>query len=149
MTMYLEDFRAGQVFETPARTVTEADVVAFAGLSGDYNPLHTDAEFCAKTPFAQRIAHGMLGMSIMTGLAARTGMLDGSALAFLGIEDWKFQKPIFFGDTIHARTTIADVRPSSKPGQGVVKRRIEIVNQRGEVAQAGTFVTLVRTRPAA
>ena len=149
MTMYLEDFRAGQVFETPARTVTEADVVAFAGLSGDYNPLHTDAEFCAKTPFGQRIAHGMLGMSIMTGLAARTGMLDGSALAFLGIEDWRFQKPIFFGDTIHARTTIADVRPASNPGQGVVKRRIEIVNQRGEVAQAGTFVTLVRTRPAA
>ena len=149
MTMYLEDFKAGQVFETPARTVTEADVVAFAGLSGDYNPLHTDAEFCAKTPFKQRIAHGMLGMSIMTGLAARTGMLDGSALAFIGIEDWKFQKPIFFGDTIHARTTIADVRAASKPGQGVVKRRIEIVNQRGEVAQAGTFVTLVRTRPAA
>ena len=147
MAMYLEDFKAGQVFETPARTVTEADVVAFAGLSGDYNPLHTDAEFCAKTPFKQRIAHGMLGMSIMTGLAARTGMLDGSALAFLGIEDWKFQKPIFFGDTIHARTTIADVRPSSKPGQGVVKRRIEIVNQRGEVTQAGTFVTLVRARP--
>ena len=109
MAMYLEDFKAGQVFDTPARTVTEADVVAFAGLSGDYNPLHTDAEFCAKTPFKQRIAHGMLGMSIMTGLAARTGMLDGSALAFLGIEDWRFQKPIFFGDTIHARTTIADV----------------------------------------
>lgn len=148
MTMYLEDFKAGQVFETPARTITEADVVAFAGLSGDYNPLHTDAEFSAKTPFKQRIAHGMLGMSIMTGLAARTGMLDGSALAFLGIEDWKFQKPILFGDTIKVRITVADIRAASKPGTGVLKRQVEIVNQRGEVAQAGTLLTLVRARPA-
>lgn len=148
MAMFLEDFKAGQVFETPARTVTEADVAAFAGLSGDYNPLHTDAEFCAKTPFGQRIAHGMLGMSIMTGLAARTGMLDGSALAFLGIEDWRFLKPVFFGDTIHVRITVAEVRPASKPGTGVLKRKLEIVNQRGEVAQAGTLLTLIRARPA-
>lgn len=148
MTMYLEDFKAGQVFETPARTITEADVVAFAGLSGDYNPLHTDAEFSATTPFKQRIAHGMLGMSIMTGLAARTGMLDGSALAFLGIEDWKFQKPILFGDTIKVRITVADIRAASRPGTGVLKRQVEIVNQRGEVAQAGTLLTLVRARPA-
>ena len=148
MTMYLEDFNAGQVFETPARTVTEADVVAFAGLSGDYNPLHTDAEFCAKTPFKQRIAHGMLGMSIMTGLTARTGMLDGSALAFLGIEDWRFLKPILFGDTIRVRITVADVRAASKPGTGVLKRKVEILNQRGEVAQAGHLLTLIRARPA-
>lgn len=148
MTMYLEDFAAGQVFETPARTVTEADVVAFAGLSGDYNPLHTDAEFCAGTPFGQRIAHGMLGMSIMTGLAARTGMLDGSALAFLGIEDWRFLKPVLFGDTIRVRITVADVRAASKPGTGVLKRKVEILNQRGEVAQAGHLLTLIRARPA-
>jgi acyl dehydratase len=147
MPMYLEDFKAGQVFTTPARTITEADVAAFAGLSGDYNPLHTDAEFSAKTAYKQRIAHGMLGMSIMTGLGSRTGMLDGSALAFLGIEEWKFQKPIFFGDTIHVKMTVADVRPASKPGSGVLKRFVEIVNQRGEVAQAGTLVTLVRARP--
>ena len=148
MAMYLEDFKVGQVIETPARTVTEADVVAFAGLSGDYNPLHTDAEFCAKTPFKQRIAHGMLGMSIMTGLTARTGMLDGSALAFLGIEDWKFQKPVFFGDTIRVRITVADVRAASKPGTGVLKRMVEIVNQRDEVAQSGHLLTLIRSRPA-
>lgn len=148
MAMYLEDFKVGQVIETPARTITEADVVAFAGLSGDYNPLHTDAEFCAKTPFKQRIAHGMLGMSIMTGLTARTGMLDGSALAFLGIEDWKFLKPVFFGDTIRVRITVADVRTASKPGTGVLKRKVEIVNQRDEVAQSGHLLTLIRSRPA-
>ncbi|MSQ55268.1 MAG: dehydratase [Betaproteobacteria bacterium] len=147
MPMYLEDFKVGQVYTTPARTITEADVAAFAGLSGDYNPLHTDAEFSAKTAYKQRIAHGMLGMSIMTGLGSRTGMLDGSALAFLGIEEWKFQKPIFFGDTIHVKITVADVRPASKPGTGVLKRFVEIVNQRGEVTQAGTLVTLVRARP--
>ncbi len=147
MPMYLEDFQQGQEFTTPARTITEADVAAFAGLSGDYNPLHTDAEFSAKTPFKQRIAHGMLGMSVMTGLAARTGMLDGSALAFLGIEEWRFQKPIFLGDTIHVRMTVADIRPSSKPGSGVLKRLVEIVNQRGEVTQSGRLVTLIRARP--
>ena len=147
MPMYLEDFKQGQEFTTPARTITEADVTAFAGLSGDYNPLHTDAEFSAKTPFKQRIAHGMLGMSVMTGLASRTGMLDGSALAFLGIEEWKFQKPIFLGDTIHVRMTVVDIRPSSKPGSGVLKRLVEIVNQRGEVTQSGRLVTLIRARP--
>lgn len=147
MPMYLEDFQQGQEFTTPARTITEADVAAFAGLSGDYNPLHTDAEFAAKTPFKQRIAHGMLGMSVMTGLASRTGMLDGSALAFLGIEEWKFQKPIFLGDTIHVRMTVADIRPSSRPGSGVLKRLVEIVNQRGEVTQSGRLVTLIRARP--
>jgi acyl dehydratase len=147
MPMYLEDFKAGQEFLTPARTITEGDVTAFAGLSGDYNPLHTDAEFSAKTQFGQRIAHGMLGFSVMTGLGSRLGIFDGSVLAFLGIEEWKFRKPIFIGDTIHARMTVAEVRPASKPGTGVLKRLVEVVNQRGEVAQSGTLVTLVRTRP--
>jgi acyl dehydratase len=146
MPMYLEDFAAGQQFTTPARTITEADVVAFSGLSGDYNPIHTDAEFAAKTPFKQRIAHGMLGFSVVTGLVARTGIVDGTAIAFLGIEDWKFQKPVFFGDTVHVRMTVKEVRPTSKPGSGVVKRYVELVNQRGEVVQAGTLATLIRAR---
>ncbi|MDW8469673.1 MAG: MaoC/PaaZ C-terminal domain-containing protein [Burkholderiales bacterium] len=146
MPKYLEDFVAGERIETPARTVTEADVVAFAGLSGDYNPIHTDAEFAAGTPFGQRIAHGLLGLSIASGLAGRTGMLEGTALAFLAIEDWRFAKPILFGDTVRARITVLEARASSKPGAGVLKRRIELVNQRGEVVQGGTFVTLVKAR---
>jgi acyl dehydratase len=88
----------------------------------------------------------MLGMSVMTGLVARTGMLDGTALAFLGIEDWKFLKPVFLGDTIHVRMTVSGIRPSSKPGSGVLKRLVEIVNQRGEVTQSGSLVTLIRAR---
>jgi acyl dehydratase len=146
MPMVLEDFAAGQETRTPARTVTEADVTAFAGLSGDYNPIHTDAEFAAATPFRQRIAHGVLGLAIVTGLGSRTGMLDGTAIAFLGIEDWKFSKPILLGDTVHVRMTVTEVRPSSKPGSGVLKRKMELVNQRGEVVQSGVFVTLVRAR---
>jgi acyl dehydratase len=146
MPMYLEDFKAGQVYESPARTITEADVVAFAGLSGDYNPIHTDAEFGAATQFKQRIAHGMLGLSILTGLGSRSGILDGTAIAFLGIEEWKFSKPILFGDTVRVRMTVAEVRPSSKPGSGVLKRRMELLNQRGETVQSGVFVTLVRAK---
>lgn len=146
MPKYLEDFAVGEEIETPARTVTEADVVAFAGLSGDYNPIHTDAEFAAGTPFGQRIAHGLLGLSIASGLAGRTGMLEGTALAFLAIEDWRFAKPILFGDTVRVRIKVIEARASSKPGAGVLRRRIELVNQRGEVVQSGTFVTLVKAR---
>lgn len=146
MPMYIEDFVPGQETQSAARTVTEADVVAFAGLSGDYNSIHTDAEYSRGTQFGQRIAHGMLVFSIATGLGVRTGVLDGTVLAFLGIEDWKFHQPVFIGDTIRLRWTVTEARPSSKPGSGVLKRRMEIVNQRGEVVQSGITVTLVKSR---
>lgn len=146
MPLFLEDFKAGDVMESPARTITESDVMAFAGLSGDYNPIHTDAEFAAATPFGQRIAHGLLGLSVLSGLGSRSGALDGTALAFLGIEEWKFAKPILFGDTLRVRATVLEARKASRPGTGVLKRRMELLNQRGEVAQSGVFVTLVRAR---
>ena len=146
MPMYIEDFKTGQELTTAARTVTEADVVAFAGLSGDYNSLHTDAEYAKGTQFGQRIAHGMLAFSIATGLGVRTGVLDGTVLAFLGIEDWKFLKPVFIGDTIRLRWTVTEARLSSKPGSGVLKRRMEILNQRDEVVQTGTTAALVKSR---
>ena len=146
MPMYIEDFKTGQELTTAARTVTEADVVAFAGLSGDYNSLHTDAEYAKGTQFGQRIAHGMLAFSIATGLGVRTGVLDGTVLAFLGIEDWKFLKPVFIGDTIRLRWTVTEARLSSKPGSGVLKRRMEILNQRNEVVQTGTTAALVKAR---
>jgi acyl dehydratase len=115
-TYYLEDLRPGDVFTTAARTVTESDVVAFAGLSGDFNPIHTNAEFAATTPYKQRVVYGLLGMSILTGLLDRTQMFSGSAIAMLGIRDWRFTAPIFIGDTVHAKMTIDAVRPTSKPG---------------------------------
>jgi acyl dehydratase len=146
MPMYIEDFAAGQTMLTAGRTVTEADVVAFAGISGDFNSIHTDAEYARRTPYGQRIAHGLLVFSIASGLGVRTGVLDGTVIAFLGIEDWKFHRPVFLGDTIRLRWTVTEARASSKPGSGVLRRRQEILNQRDEVVQSGVTVTLVKSR---
>ncbi|WP_326835366.1 MaoC/PaaZ C-terminal domain-containing protein [Amycolatopsis rhabdoformis] len=148
MVHYLEDLEPGQVFTSMARTVTEADVVAFAGLSGDFNPIHTDREFAASTVYGQRVVYGLLGLSIATGLLDRTGTFSGSAIAMLGIKDWTFTGPVFIGDTVHLRLTIEDVRPSaSKPDRGIVQRRFDLLNQRDETVQTGRIDVLVRRRP--
>jgi acyl dehydratase len=129
--VFLEEFHVGAETLTAPRTVTEADVMAFAQLSGDYNPLHTDEAFAATTPFKGRVAHGALVLSIATGLISGTGQLDGTALAFLGIEGWKFIGPVRFGDAVRVRMTVLEARPSSsRPDAGVLKRRIEVLNQR-------------------
>lgn len=146
MALWYEDFDIGSVVTTPARTVLETDIAMFAGLSGDYNPVHTDDEFAKKTEFGQRVAHGLLGLSIASGLSCRTGLLDGTVVAFLGMEDWRFLKPIMIGDTITLRWTVTEKRLASKSGHGVMKRRMEILNQRGEVVQSGTFVSLMRCK---
>jgi acyl dehydratase len=146
---YLEDLEAGQTFVSAARTVTEADVVAFAGLSGDFNPIHTDAEFAKDSAYGQRVVYGLLGLSIATGLLDRLGVFSGSAIAMLGIADWTFTGPVFIGDTVHLELTILGVRPSrSKPDRGVVERRFDLRNQRGELVQTGRIDVLVRRRPA-
>lgn len=146
---YLEDLEAGQTFVSAARTVTEADVVAFAGLSGDFNPIHTDAEFAKDSAYGQRVVYGLLGLSIATGLLDRLGVFSGSAIAMLGITDWTFTAPVFIGDTVHLELTILGVRTSrSKPDRGVVERRFELRNQRGELVQSGRIDVLVRRRPA-
>src|SRR5258705_12499977 len=92
---YLEDLTAGDVFVSAARTITESDVVAFAGLSGDFNPIHTDVEFATDSPYGQRVVYGLLGLSMLTGLLDRTGLFSGSAIAMLGIRDWQFCGPLF------------------------------------------------------
>jgi acyl dehydratase len=145
---YLEDLEPGQRFVSAARTITEADVVAFAGLSGDFNPIHTDAEFAKEGAYGQRVVYGLLGLAIATGLLDRLGIFSGSAIAMLGIEEWKFTAPVFIGDTVHLELTILGVRPSqSKPDRGIVERRFELHNQRGEVVQTGRIDVLVRRRP--
>ncbi|MCB1474774.1 MAG: MaoC family dehydratase N-terminal domain-containing protein [Rhodobiaceae bacterium] len=147
MTKYLEDFIIGETSTSPARTITETDVVLFAGLSGDVNPIHTDEEFCKKnSPFGTRIAHGMLGLSVVTGLSARIGDMAGSAIAFLGIEDWRFLNPIIAGDTVHLVVETTEARPTSKPGRGLVKRKLSLINQKGEVCQQGLFSVLVHAK---
>ncbi|PZW44819.1 acyl dehydratase [Humitalea rosea] len=145
----IEDFVVGAVDVSRARTVTETDVVTFSWLSGDVNPMHTDAEHSARSPMGQRIAHGALGLSMATGLSAGLGYLEGTAIAALGVDEWRFLKPILFGDTIHLRATIVSARPTSKPDRGVLVRRMELLNQRGEVVQTGLMTTMVLTRAGA
>lgn len=145
---YLEDLEAGMRFVSAGRTITEADVVAFAGLSGDFNVIHTDAEFAKSSIYGQRVVYGLLGLSVASGLLDRLGVFSGSAIAMLGITDWRFTAPVFIGDTIHLELTILSVRPSrSKSDRGVVERQFEMINQHGEVAQSGRIDVLVRRYP--
>src|SRR6185503_7014778 len=113
---FFSDFQVGQAFTSVGRTVTEADVVLFAGLSGDYNPLHTDETFAAKTPFGRRIAHGMLSVAISTGLGQTLGIFEGTTIALVG-QTFEYKGPVFFGDTIRLRLTVESVTPSSKGGK--------------------------------
>ena len=145
--LFFEEFNDGDEFVTPRRTITEADIVMFAGLSGDYNPLHTDEVFAGETMFKRRIAHGMLVLSISTGLGARLGIVDGTAMAFLGIEDWKFKGPVFIGDTVHVKQIVDSKRETSKPDRGIVRFRSQIINQAGDVVQEGIRTLMVRRRP--
>ncbi len=144
---FFEDLTVGETFESPGRTVTEADVMTFAGLSGDYNVLHTDEEYMKGTPFGTRIAHGLLGLAMQSGLGSRAITPAVSTAAFLGLKEWNFKKPIFFGDTIKVRITVEDKRETSKPGRGIVHWRREVMNQKGEVVQEGLTLTLVNCRP--
>ena len=146
--LYFEQFNVGDQFVTPSRTITETDVVNFAGLSGDYNPIHPDRVFCQDTPFGQPIAHGLLVLSVATGLVSRLGIFDGTAIALLGFEGWRFLKPVLFGDTVHVLVTILEKRQTSHPERGVLKRRLELINQKGEVVQEGVINLMVRCRPA-
>lgn len=141
---YFEDFSKGQGITSPARTVTEVDVVQFAGLSGDYNPLHTDAEFASGTPYGRRIAHGLLGLSITSGLAARTGCLEGTVQAFTGLE-WKFKQPIYLGDTVHVAGEVKQTRAIPSMGGGIVILSISLINQDDEVVQQGEWKLIVKS----
>ncbi len=145
--LYFEDMVIGQSLTTRGRTITEADVVYFAGLSGDYNPLHTNAEFAAQTEFGQRVAHGALGFSIATGLSYQLGFLEGTVMAFLSME-WKYSLPIYLGDTIHCAITVTDTKPMKRLGGGKVVLDVKVINQDGKVTQKGDWTILVRSRPA-
>ena len=141
----IEEFEVGQVDESRARTITETDVVQFSWISGDVNPMHTDAVHSAKSPLGQRIAHGALGLSVATGLSASLGYMDGTAIAALGIDEWKFLKPILFNDTIRLRATVVATRLTSKPDRGVLVRRMDLLNQHNDVVQTGLMTTMVLT----
>lgn len=145
--MYFEEFVVGQRLATPGRTVTEADIQAFAGLSGDFNSIHTDAVYAETSPFRARVAHGLLGLAIVSGLAVRTGILEGTVLAFRELAEWKFSRPVYIGDTIHAELTVADARAMPRLGGGSLTLAIDVLNQHGDSVMKGRWVVLVQSRP--
>lgn len=144
--LYLEEFRVGQSWVTPARTITDADLVNFAGLSGDFNPLHTDEEFARRTQFGGRIFHGPGVFAVAIGLESRLGIKEGTAIAFLGMS-WNLRHPVRIGDTIRVEQRVADVRPSrSKPDRGVVTFDVSVLNQADEICHDGQWFVMFRTR---
>src|SRR4030043_2205213 len=145
--MWFEEFEVGQRIISPSRTITESDIVSFAGLSGDYNQIHTDTEFSSKTPFGKRVAHGLLILSIASGLAVRTGVLEGTVIAFREINNWKFSLPVFIGDTIHAELNIIELKPIPRLGGGSLVIEISVKNQRSEVIMKGFWTALVASKP--
>jgi acyl dehydratase len=143
--LFFEDFEIGAKMVSPARTITEADVVWFAGLSGDYNTLHTDEVSASQTMFGGRVAHGLLVLSVASGLASRLGFMEGTVLAFLGLE-WKFREPVRAGDTVHVEATIAGKKAMPRMGGGIVDIAVDVVKQDGTTAQKGTWRLLMRMR---
>jgi acyl dehydratase len=143
---YFEEFNVGDKMTSQGRTITEADIVTFAGLSGDYNPIHTDAEFAQAGMFGERIAHGLLILSIASGLAWQLGFMAGTADAFLSL-DCKFAGPTKIGDTLKVSAEVAQKRDMPGSGGGMVVFNVEVTNQRAEVVQKGKWSVLVRGKP--
>jgi acyl dehydratase len=144
--LFYDDFSVGQNWVTPRRTISEADVVMFAALTGDYNPVHTDEEFAKTTPFGRRILHGPAVFAIATGLEFRLGIKEGTAIAFLGMT-WNLKAPVLIGDTIGVVQKVESVRTTKNPGRGIVTFWVEVRNQRGEVCQEGEWKVMFHTRP--
>jgi acyl dehydratase len=143
---YYEDFKVGDTWETPRRTIAEADVVNFAAFSGDFNPIHTDEEYAKTTVFGGRVLHGPAGFAIACGLEFRLGLKEGTAVAFLGMS-WDLKGPIRIGDTIHVRQKVASKRETRKPTTGIVNFHVALVNQRGEVVQEGEWKVMFLRKP--
>ncbi len=135
-----EQIQVGDRWTSPTRTITETDIVNFACTTGDFNRLHLDQEYAAQTVFGRPIAHGLLGLAWVAGLGSHSPLVD--TLAFLGVDDWRFLRPLYIGDTVHVVTEAIEIRESGRRG-GQVHWRRELINQRGEITQSGVFRTLV------
>lgn len=144
---FFEEFVVGDTIVTAGRTVTEADIVHFAGLSGDYTQIHTDAAYAASGMFGQRVAHGLLVLSIASGLAVQTGMVEGTVLAFRELA-WKFSRPVTIGDTIRAEIEIIETKPVARLGGGSVEMKVNVRNQHDEIVHRGNWIMLVKSKDA-
>lgn len=144
---FFDQLEIGDKFSTVSRTVTEADIVNFCGVSGDFNQLHTDIEFAARTTFGQRVAHGMCGMAIASGCVNRSGLIEGTTVAFIGIQDWSFRKPIFINDTVLVEISVKDKKETKKTDRGFVSFWLKVINQREEVVMEGQWDILMARNP--
>ncbi len=142
---YFDELELGQEIVSPGRTITEADLVSFASLTWDTNPMHTDAEYGKTTPFGDRVAHGLLGLAYAAGLGWQTGLMDGTVLAFRSLE-WKFRAPVKIGDTIHSVVKVKDKKEIKAANGGMVVLDVRVLNQRGEVTQQGEWSVLIKSR---
>jgi len=143
---YFEQFQIGDTVVSAGRTITEADVVNFAGVSGDYTQIHTDAEYSRQTMFGRRVVHGLLGLSVASGLAAQLGFIEGTVLAFRELS-WKFSLPIFIGDTVHVKAVVAELKEMRRLGGGAVTMDVQLVNQEDKVVARGQWVVLIASKP--
>ncbi len=143
---YFEEFIVGEEYTTPSRTVSEADIVLFSALSWDNASMHTDEEYAKQQPFGQRIAQGLLVMSMYSGLKQKLGIVDGTTVAFLGTEV-KFPGPVVIGDTIKAKISVIDTRLTRHGDRGIVQSKFQVINQRNEVAVEGTETLMIRCQP--
>jgi acyl dehydratase len=143
-SLYFDDVEVGDIWRSPGRTITETDVVLFAGMTGDFTPLHVDHEYARQTPFGKPIAHGLLGLSVMAGLSSRCPAMHTAAL--LRIREWQFVRPIHIGDTVHVETQIAERQPHGRQ-RGLIVWKRRLVNQHGEAVQEGLLETLVLVSP--
>lgn len=143
MGLTYEEFELGAIYDTQARTITEADVVSFAGLSGDFNPIHTDAEAAKNGPFGERIAHGMLTVAIATGMANMTGLMAGTTIALME-QNIKYKGAVKFGDTVRLQMEVIEKRETSKPDRGVVKLAARVLNQRDELVVDMVWTQLMK-----
>ena len=145
--LYYEQFELGKRIGTPGRTVTEADIVNFAGLSGDFNSIHTDAAYSAGSFYENRVAHGLLVLSIASGLAVRTGVMEGTVLAWREISDWRFSQPVFIGDTVQAQLEVIETKPMPRLNAGMVGLQVQVNNQDGKTVMKGRWNLLVLNQP--
>jgi len=143
--LYFDDLPVGQTFTSPARTVTEADIVLFAGVSGDYNPLHTDEVYASQTVFRGRIAHGLLVQSVASGLAWQLGIFDGT-IAALKEMLIRFQSPVMPGDTVRLELSVAEKDPEPSKRRGWVRFDSRVRNQRGDTVIDGSWTTLMHRK---
>jgi acyl dehydratase len=146
--LYYEDYEIGATMHTRGRTITESDIVSFAGLTGDYNPMHTDAEYMKESMFGQRVAHGMLTLSYAVGQAYQLGFMERTVLAFRGLE-MKFSLPVFIGDTVHVELVVREKKDAARLGGGMVTIDVKILNQNGKTVQSGEWLVLVASKPKA